>query len=869
MRNPLGIGENPYFSWIIDSDDRDVMQEAYRLVVRHDDMLVWDTGRIESDKAAYIEYAGQALTSGSLYSWTVTAWDNHGHEASASAIFETALLKPSDWKASWVESALRRSTSKKGFGKQPPATMFRKAFTLKAEVVKARLYATCHGIYRLTVNGQRPDDREFAPEHTSYDSYLCYQTYDVTRLLIRGDNALGMYVGDGWYLGPRTRPRVKPYRCRPAALFQLEVSFADGSFETIVSDSGVTTSYGPVLFSDLFSGEKYDANLEQAGWDAAGFDDSAWKPARIAKNGYGNLAAQLGEPVRPVATLPVISLFTSPKGERILDFGQNLAGRLRMRVRAPKGATVTLEHFEVLDKEGNYFNNVTQVDAVEQKDEFVSAGAAAEYEPLFTFHGFRYVRVSGLGELQPEDFTAVALSSEKESVGTFECSDARLNRLYENTRWSQRSNMLSIPTDCPQREKAGWTGDIQLYATTALLNEDATAFLSRWLSCVARDQGENGAVPIVVPFDGMYPKVSRLLGLMFGNRGTVGSAGWGDAAVLVPYQMYKVTGNDAILRRQYESMRKWCGYVIETARKHRGKGSALPDEIERYLWNTGFHWGEWLIPSQSRTLKNKELLASTKISMRYTAPIFAYLSVSAMAESARAIGRDEDASYYADMAAKIKDAFGSGLIDEKGDMPAELMGAYALPLRFDLVPDRYRVHFADKLVAMIRDNGGCLDTGFLATPFILDALCTIGHEDLAYELLYQEKCPSWLFEVKRGATTIWESWFSYDENDEPIPTSHNHYAFGCVDDWIFRNICGIEGDEPGFKHIVINPRPDASLTYAKRDFSSEHGRVSCAWRREDGAFHLEATIPSNTTATIMLPNGERHEVGSGSYEFDI
>ena len=389
--------------------------------------------------------------------------------------------------------------------------------------------------------------------------------------------------------------------------------------EVICSDEKVKVAYGPVRSSDLYAGECFDANEIQEGWDTADFakaevfvkkgwlrkpETDQWQCAEQAEYDLSNLHAQLGEPVVRVMKLPVKEVLHSPKGETILDFGQIIAGRLEMHVNAPKGTVITLEHCEVLDQEGNYFNNIMGAGGVgkgcDQKDEYISDGRERVYEPAFTFHGFRYVRVSGLDAVNPEDFQAVVLSTKKRDLGTFVTSDERINRLYENTRWSQRSNMMSIPTDCPQREKAGWTGDMLVYSKTAMLNEDCTVFFTRWLDNVACDQDEYGIVPMVVPNVGSYAKMGKMMNMMFGGKGKGTSAGWGDAAVMVPYQMYQVTGNTVILERQYDCMKKWCDYVINQAKTRAPKGCTRPAEIEEYLWDTGFHYGEWLIPSQNK-----------------------------------------------------------------------------------------------------------------------------------------------------------------------------------------------------------------------------------------------------------------------------
>ncbi|MDD3168641.1 MAG: family 78 glycoside hydrolase catalytic domain, partial [Eubacteriales bacterium] len=504
MANPLGIDMNPYFSWIIESTEQNVIQTAYQIIVKNQDgNTFWDTGKVLSDTSSFVEYGGNQFVSRSKYTWTVTVWDNHKNSATASAYFETALLHKSDWNAKWVDSELPQKKRKYGIGKQASATMFRKKFALEKDIESARLYATCHGIYRLTINGIRPDDREFAPENTSYEKYLCYQTYDVTRFLKKGENALGMHVGDGWYCCPQTTMsnKIKPVH---GILFQLEILYSDGTKDTVISDGDVKTSHGAVLSSDIFAGEFYDSNLEIDGWDKGNFSDNNWKNAVIRNYGYDNLVAQHGQPVRPILEIPAAKAYVSSKGENIIDFGQIIAGRIRMKVALPKDKIITIDHFETPDKEGNFFNNILANKLIgigigaDQKIVFTSNGKAAVYSPFFTFHGFRYIRISGMENIQKEDFTAIVLSSEMDNTGSFECSNELINRLYENTRWSQRSNMLSIPTDCPQREKAGWTGDISIYAATSLLNEDTTPFLTRFLENLCCDQFENGGVPVVI-----------------------------------------------------------------------------------------------------------------------------------------------------------------------------------------------------------------------------------------------------------------------------------------------------------------------------------------------------------------------------------
>lgn len=895
VSEPIGIDEKPYFSWMLESDMDNTVQKSYHLKVYSEEEMVFDSGIVESKKNSFITYEGKPLRSCTVYNWSVVVTDNHGNEAEANSVFETGLLAESDWKANWVKSPLRRKKSKSGFGNQGPSTYFRKIFDVEDKPVSARVYATCHGIYDLLINGEHPDERFLAPEHTVYGKYLCYQTYDITSFINTGINVLGMVVSDGWYHGPNTRPNFKKPDNAHAVLFQIEITYADGTREIIGSDSEVRASYGPVQSADLFAGEYYDAREELDGWLEADYEDGPWKRCKEVSYGYSNLRAQNGEPVRVVQEVPVKELIINGADETIIDFGQNLAGVVRFKASVPSGTEIILDHCEVLDKNGNYYNNILSEGGVgkgaDQRDVYVSNGKPSVYQPRFTYHGFRYVRVQGT-QVNPDDFVACVLSTKKNDVGYFECSDERFNRLYENIRWSQKSNMLSIPTDCPQREKAGWTGDMLVYSKTAMLNEDCTSFFTRWLENMSADQDEYGSIPMVTPFSGVYIAQSKLMQLMNGGKGVATSSGWGDAAVIVPWSMYQVTGDTVILRKQYETMKRWCDYVIHEAATRSPKGCKTPEEYERYIWDTGFHYGEWLVPSQSKNgIDMKNLNAIIAQSSCYTAPIFGWHSVDTFAQIASILadecleddyGTDNvqgkesyavDAKKYSDIAAKMKNAIQHAVILPDGTMPSDLMGAYVLPLHFDLVPEKYLDRFARKLVNIIAENDYCMDTGFLATPFLLDALCKIDRMDLAWKLLCQTKVPSWLYEVEMGATTIWESCFGYDDAGNPGSLSFNHYAFGAVADWIYRNIGAIYDGNPGFTEVVLKPVPIPGLTYARRDFVSTQGRIQSCWqvqKSDDGdVFAVDVLIPCNTTAEIILPNGTVNKVGSGTYHYEI
>ncbi|MQY30948.1 alpha-L-rhamnosidase [Nocardia aurantia] len=842
--DPVGIDRNPEFSWQMVSAVPGTMQVSYRIVVDDGECTVWDSGVVPGERQSFAEYGGSPLRSATAYRWRVHVVDNHGRAATAAAGFETAFLGD-DWTGRWVESTIARPAAESdwGHGTQPPAVEFRRSFVMRPGIRRARLYATALGVYRPTLNGARLDDRELAPEFSVYRHRLYYQTYDVSAQLRTGDNELSLYVGDGWYFCPATRPLGYQSRTMPAVLYQLEIRYEDGSVQTVGSDGSETCRTGPVRSSDLFWGERYDAT--------AAFGEA--HPVRVIDLGYGNLVAQPLDPIRPARLLPARSVYTAPGGDVIVDFGQIIAGRVRARLDVTAGTEVTLEHFEATTADGGYFNSTY----AGQKDVYVSDGTSREYEPLFTFHGFRYIRVSGPAAVRPEDFTAVLLTTPKQRTGSFECSDPALNRLHENVLWSQRNNMMSIPTDCPTREKAGFTGDIQLYTPAAFANEDMTSFLTAWLRNLAVEQREDGVVPITVPFTAPYERLARTMSEKFGTAGVTGVAGWSDAAVIVPWEMYRATGDTGILRETFASMVAWCDAIIRTARDERGPG-ALPEEFDRHLWNTGFHFGEWLIPSQRQRGGDFEISA---LSAAYVAPFFGYRSVSLLAEIAAILGRDPEREHYATEAAAMRDAI-HRVFMTGDELPTTLMGGYVLAFAFDLVPPERREQYAAKVVELIEANDGLLDTGFLTTPHLLDVLVRIGRADLALDLLWEHRMPSWLYQVDQGATAIWENWDAVAPDGTPGISSFDHYAFGCVDDWICREIAGIQAGAPGYKHVIIAPRVDARLEWCSRSLRTEFGEISVRWTRDE----LEVLVPCNTSATVHW-GGQRHEVGSGCHRF--
>lgn len=845
---PLGIDGVPYFGWKLCSSEKNVTQQAYQLTVEdvQTKEVVWDSGAVSSSQSSFADYAGAPLHSCTEYRWTVRVWDNHGECAAASADFETAFLCTEDWKARWAESTLERVPDPDyPIGASCAPVLFRKSFRLPQQPVRARLYSTAYGVYQIKINDRRPDDREFAPEFTSYAHRLYYQTYDVTALLRSGDNMMEMYVGDGWYFSAFASPVAKHPHAAPGVLFQLELWYEDGTREHIISDGTESCELSYILCSDLFQGEKQD------------FTQRRQTPQPVALRDYpmNILRAQPMDPIRPVAELPARRVFRSPKGEWIVDFGQVLAGRARVLLDAPRGTTVTLEYFEELDCDGNYLNTMF----APQRDVVVTGDLPFVHEALFTFHGFRYLRVTGLDIVRKEDFTAVLLTTEKANIGSFHCSDARLNRLYQNVRWSQAGNMMSIPTDCPTREKAGWTGDMLIYAPTALLNEDVTPFFTSWLAALRDEQAEDGAIMVTAPYAKMYHSVILDACKVFGDTKPTGVAGWSDAIVWVPYAMYQSTGNIPVLRENYDAMCRWGDYILRRSKEKRGSMN-IPYEYDQYLWNTGFHFGEWLVPSRPDNTGRQYGICEE--SAFYAAPFFGYQTIRYLADIAKVLGDKDKAACYREESEKMRRAIQNGIL--RADLlPRHLMGGYVLAFAFALVPEELKEEYRQRLVTLIQQHGNCLDTGFLATPFLLDVLMDLGEETLAETILWQSKRPGWLYEVDHGATTIWEAWDADEARKGGRFVSFNHYAFGCVDDFLARRIAGLQPEAPGYTKVRIAPRLMGGLTSLDRTFYSENGEIRIFVKKDK----LSVTIPCGVTAKVEWGGGVT-QTGSGTYTFD-
>jgi alpha-L-rhamnosidase len=861
QETPLGIDiPQPRLNWVLASKRRGTRQSAYQVQVTSEQNQVWDTGKVLSDQSIHVAYAGRPLQSRQRYTWRVRVWDEHDQvsEWSEATWWEMGLLQTADWRARWIEPDW--DDNPEAF---KPAPYLRAQFETTKPVVAARIYATAHGLYELSLNGQRVGDAYFTPGYTSYHKRLQYQTYDVTALVSAGENALGAILSDGWYRGQiAASSRRNVYGDRLALLLQLELRYADGSTKIVTTDERWRATTGPLLKADFKDGEIYDARLEMPGWDRPGFNDKEWQGIRLAHFPLDQLIATAGPLVRRKEEFPPVALLTTLAGETVADLGQNFAGVVRLRVQGPAGTIVKVYYGETLDEHGNFTMKNMEVPLlakVSQEDHYILKGDGEEiYTPRFTTHGFRYVKVEGFpGQLSPEQITGIALYSDLPGTGTFSCSNALINQLEHNILWSQKGNFLEIPTDCPTRERSGWTGDAQIFARTGSFHLETAGFLTKWLKDLAAEQGSDGMVPNRIP----SPPASH---------GSIreGSAGWGDAAVLVPWTLYQIYGDRRLLEEQYPSMQAWVEYERRNARNWHWVRRLAPvrwfsrkrQAREAFLWNTKYHWGEWLEPGDVGLVKMiAGILWRTLFSAPLVATAYFARSTSLLAEIARVLGKDDDAREYAALYRQIKEAYIAEFIGKDGRIRPDKQASYVRVLAFDLLPEQLRPVAVQRLVQLVKRINTHLDTGFLSTPFLCHVLSTNGYLDVAYDLLLQETAPSWLYAVKRGATTIWESWEGIKEDGTP-QLSLNHYSYGSVGEWLYQVVAGLNPGAPGYKQIIFQPCPGGGLTHAGVTYQSLYGEIASWWQLQDGTFTLTVTVPPNTTASVHLLGSAGTEV---------
>jgi alpha-L-rhamnosidase len=866
LSNPVGIDAiRPRFSWQLSSSQRNVKQTAYEIKITTGNEIVWNSGKTNSDQSVMVTYAGKALQSEKKYNWQVRVWDNADHISAWSdvATFQMALLNITDWKAKWITP---------GYEEDPlrASPLFRKQFQSNKTIVSATAFITAHGLYEAQINGKRVGDAYLTPGWTSYNKRLQYQTYDVTGFLQKGNNTIGVILGNGWYrgvIGWSTRSGF--YGTDIGLLFQMKITYTDGTSELVVSDDSWKTSTGSILYAEIYNGETIDARKEKFGWTLSNYNDADWANAKTADFAKEHLIATQNEPVKKHETFNALRLIITPKGEKVIDFGQNLVGWVVLKAKGNAGDQIIVSHAEVLDKEGNFYTE--NLRAAKAQDKYILKGGTSEiFEPHFTWHGFRYIRLEGYpGDIDLSNFTAVTLYSDMQPTGTLVTSNAMINQLQHNIQWGQKGNFLDVPTDCPQRdERLGWTGDAQVFSRTASFNMNVNNFFAKWVKDITADQ-INGAVPHVIP---------NVL-----STSDINSAGWADVATIVPWNVYLAYGDKKVIEDQYSSMKAYVDNLQRIAKND--------------LWNTGAHFGDWLF---FRPVDDND--GRSAVTDKYLiAQCFYAHSTQLLINAAKLLGNTVDVNTYTDLLQRIKEAFIKEYVTPNGRLVSGTQTAYVLALNFDMLPEDLREATAKRLVENIRSFHNHLTTGFLGTPYLCHVLTRFGYNDVAYQLLLQDTYPSWLYPVKMGATTIWERWDGQKTDSTfqtPGMNSFNHYAYGAIGDWMYRKMVGIDTyeDGVGYKHIKIQPHIGGSFSSAMASLETYYGKVSNSWKLDTAGISMDVEIPANTTAAVFVPANDvnrikesgrslssitdlkiigtedgyvKLELGSGSYHFTI
>ena len=830
----------PRFSFALRSDGKNVVLAKAKITVLRGGETTYET----VTDAQRATYAGKPLEPFTEYTVRVEAEDSRGERAAGEATFETGRMGM-PWKAVWISDPAYKFTEKRV---SPVPMEFFRSFTLGEMPSDAKVRVTAMGIFELKVNGVKAGEDCLAPGFTSYKTRLQYMTYDVTDLLRIGGNELNAVVGGGWAVGSFVFTRRNRITAdRQALLLELTMRYADGREETIGTDgSWQVTESGAYRMADIYDGETYDASVD---YSKIVRRSAAPEKLRVSPA----IIAAYGPPVRRHGEIAPVSVTRSPDGELIYDFGVNFAGVIRAVIKnAPKGRMITFRHAEVLKSDGSL--NTAPLRSAKATATYICGGAEREeYTPRLTYMGFRYAGVSGI-EADELELTACAVYSDIAHTGSFSCSDERINALQANILRSARSNFVDIPTDCPQRdERMGWTGDINVFAQTAICNFGMDAFLEKWLLDVRAEQRRGGGIPNAVPVQGYgFPATMPVMAVDF----------WGDACVTVPWALYRAGGDKSILAGMYPTMKKY----VKACRFWAGFGFGK----KRYIWHTPavLHFGDWVCPDLPR-------MSQWQKRSRWTATASLYRTSSLLARIAKILGDDAEAEKQAKYAAKVADAYISVFTDGGGRLKNEFQTAYVLPLYFGMFPEEQRRAAADNLAALAEKSGWRIATGFPGTPFILFALADNGRADAAYNMLMCDECPSWLYEVRAGGTSIWERWdaISPDGGNTGADdgtggmVSFNHYASGAVGDFFYRRIAGIEPTEAGYKKFSVRPVPGGGLTSARAELTCPYGRISSEWSISGGKFTLRVSVPVSTECTVTLPSGRTERTGSGDYEF--
>jgi len=826
--DPLGIDvTGPRLSWKLQSQWRGQKQTAYQILVASDKAMLaenradlWDTGKVSADQSIFVPYAGQSLTSRLTCYWKVRVWDKDDKPSPFSnvATWEMGLLKEADWQGKWLTAPIDESKDVQ------PAPLFRKGFVVSNEIERARVYICGLGFYELHLNGAKVGDHVLDPAFTRYDRRALYVTYDVTDQVRRGFNALGVILANGWYdMGTRAAWDFDkaPWRDRATLRCQLELTFKDGSQRTIASDGTWRVAPGPLVFHSIRKGQIYDARAEVPGWDTADFRDEDWAFAQVGSGPKGKVTAQMQEPIKVTQTLAPISLTEPKPGVYVFDLGQNIAGWARIKIAGPAGTKVVLRYAERLHEDGNIDQKDIAVHVKEsdfQTDTYILRSDGTEtWESQFVYHGFQYVEVRGLPEKPNLDMLqGRVVHTAFARAGTFECSNELFNKIQKATLWAYIGNFHGYPTDCPHREKNGWTGDAHLAAETGLYNFASAAAYTKWMADLKDEQKPTGELPGIVPTGGW--------GYHWGN-----GPAWDSAYVLIPWYMYEYCGDTGILAEHYERHKRYVDYLTSKA----------DDGIVSIGLN------DW-VPAKTPTPAN------------VTSTGYYYRDTLIVAKTARLLGKNEDARKYGDLALRIRDAFNREFFDaDTGLYRPTTQTAMSCALYHGLVPPEHYQRVLDNLVAMIEKNDGHLDAGILGTKYLIDALTAGGRADVVYRMATQTTFPSWGHWIEQGATTLWEQWDG--------GASRNHIMFGHISAWFYQVLGGINIDPQavGFKHVVIKPQLLGDITWVRAEHESMYGPIKSLWDIQGDTFTLKVAVPTNTTATIYVPSDHQEFVNEG------
>jgi alpha-L-rhamnosidase len=842
----------PRLGWALESARPDDRQTAYRVLVaeRADDLAaergtLWDSGRVASADTIAVPYAGRPLPPASELVWAVQVWDAAGaaSEWSEPARFRTG---PAAWTAQWIARDRVHDPGMPVPGTDKdldptdfmmrriqPCPYFRRSFAVDRGIRRATLYATARGVLAVELNGARVGDSVLAPGWTDYDHRIEYAAHDVTDLVRDGENVLGATVGDGWYagfVGMDPRRAGNHYGREPQLLCELHLEHEDGNRTVIATDGSWHAAKGPHVYADLLMGERYDARRELAGWSEPGGDGAGWHPVVVRDRDDIALVPERSQPMRVTEHLRPVSVTERAPGVHVFDLGQNMVGWVRLAVEGERGTRVQLRFAEMLEPDGSlYVENLRSARAL---DTYVLRGGGPEvWEPRFTFHGFRYVEVTGLpGEATPDTMTGCVVHTDTPRSGWFECSDEMVNQLWRNVNWGQRGNFVSVPTDCPQRdERLGWTADAQVFVPTASLNMDIAAFMTKWGDDLLDAQLPTGSYPDVAPR------------LVFERDG---APAWADGGIIIPWVMWRRYGDRRLLERHWDAMERY----MEHLQRHN------PD----LLWTArrGNDYGDWLSVGEHTS---RDVLATA---------YWAY-DAKLMADMAQALDKPARAEHYERLRAGILAAFNREYVGEDAYIEGDTQTTYLLALHMDLIPEELRARAAERLVENIERHDGHLTTGFVGVGLLCPTLSEMGYSDVAHRLLRKDTFPSWGYSIRHGATTIWERWDGWTEDggfQTPMMNSFNHYSLGSVGEWLYEHVAGIRALEAGYGRVVIAPEP-GELAWARATYRSVRGSITSAWRQEDDELHLEVEIPPGVAATVVVPGGDTVEVGGGRHEF--